>query len=63
MDALRGRLGFDQFSGYACVSRWLVFFTTRSALAFSLTSSPAETLDYYSVPFFGYLANRFVDDE
>lgn len=24
---------------------------------------PVETLDYYEVPFFGHLANRFVDDE
>lgn len=28
-----------------------------------LTPCTVEALDRYEVPFFGYLANRFVDDE
>lgn len=36
--------------------------STGDALLF-LTLCTVETLDYYEVPFFGRLANRFVDDE
>lgn len=58
--------------GSATVARWVIRATTMHFLmciVFSmyepnkLTTSLADTLDRYEVPFFGPLASRFVDDE
>ena len=41
----------------------MVCLNPRRSLCATADIDSVETLDYFEVPFFGHLANRFVDDE
>ncbi|KAF7510152.1 hypothetical protein GJ744_007051 [Endocarpon pusillum] len=50
---------------WSSVISWILFVGDVALIAFLALHAyrDVETLDYYEVPFFGPLANRFVDDE
>lgn len=71
LDIVHYRYRINRLPQHACLPRWWVFrgFLHRScSLAGKMdlvltTLSPVDTLDHFEVPFFGHLANSFVDDE